>query len=171
MAQAEQGHAQAFTSEVLRRLRERDDPAISAEVDFEGPWEVQQLPDALAWGVYRRSELRAGKPPLCRFADRRTAVLAAAVLPAMGRRRPFVLRREASAHGYVFERDGVVVGSSTFFIAALNDALNIVDVVARSAVALALLLEVSGGTVLEQVGRELALRLEMETTTARPSAR
>lgn len=169
MTDAGQDVLRVFTPEVLQRLRDRDEPAISSEVDFEGPWEVRQLPDAADWGVYRRGELESGDQPLCRFAEHRSAILAAAVLPAVGRRRPFVLRRDSTTHGYEFERDGVAVGSSRFFVTALNDALNVVDVVARSAVALALLLEASGATVLEQVGRELALRLEADAITAESS--
>jgi hypothetical protein len=70
---------------------------------------------------------------------------------------------EATAEGYELVRGGVAVGSARFFLPELAGALEAAEGLARSAVALALLLEAAGAAVLEQVGRELALRLAEET--------
>lgn len=164
MNEGRRGLIRVFTAEVLERLRERDEPAIAIEAELEGPWEVERPPGGVGWGVYRRGEVEAGELPLCRFAERHLALLAAAVLPGLGRGRVFRVGPEATAEGYELVRDGVVVGSARFFLSDLAGALEAVEAVARSAVALALVLEASGATVLEQVGRELALRLAEATT-------
>jgi hypothetical protein len=87
--EARRGLIRVFTPEVLERLRERDEPAIAIEAELEGPWQVERPPGGGGWGVYRRGEVEAGELPFCRFADRHLALLAAAVLPALGRGRGF----------------------------------------------------------------------------------
>lgn len=147
-----------FTEEALERLRLSTEPSTAAEAELSGPWRVEPLA-AGGWGIFRRGDLEAGRPPLGRFAERHLALLAAAVLPGLGRAGGFRVEPEAGAAGYPLRRDGVEVGALELFLADLMPALDAVDALMRSPPALALLLESAGPTALERAGRELGLRL------------
>lgn len=147
-----------FTEEALERLRLDDEPPTAAEAELAGPWRIERLA-AGGWGAFRRGDREAGRPPLGRFADRHLALLAAAVLPGLGRAGGFRVEPEAAEAGYPLRRDGIEIGSLEVFLADLAPALDVVDAFLRSPPALALLLEAAGPTALERAGRELGLRL------------
>src|ERR1044071_1922992 len=65
----------AFSSEFLRRLDERDEPITSAEADMAGPWFVLPVPGA-GYGVFREGEHPSrGFRPAAVFADRFLALV------------------------------------------------------------------------------------------------
>lgn len=146
-----------FTEEALERLRLGDEPPTAAEAELAGPWRVERL--GSGWALFRRGDREAGEPPLGRFADRHLALLAAAVLPGLGRACGFRVEPEAAEAGYPLRREGIEAGALAVFLADLAPALDVVDALLRSPAALALLLEAAGPTALERAGRELGLRL------------
>jgi len=147
-----------FTEEALALLRRREEPPTAAEAELAGPWEVRRLPGG-DWGVFRRADLAAGRPPLVRLKAHWLALLAAAALPALGREAPFRVHPEADEEGYPLLRAGAEVGSVAFFLAELATALDLLEPILRSPAALALLFEAAGATALESAGSELGLRL------------
>src|SRR5215207_625470 len=75
----------AFSPVFLRRLDERDEPITSAEADMAGPWSVEPIPGR-GFGLFPAGEPPVrGFEPAAGFPDRFLALLAAAVLPGVGR--------------------------------------------------------------------------------------
>src|SRR5262245_50068304 len=95
----------AFSRLFLRRLDERDEPITSAEADMAGPWSVEPLPGR-GFGLFRAGERPPrGFSPHAVFADRFLALLAAAVLPGLGREPLLHLAPDPDPDGYEVQLD------------------------------------------------------------------
>ncbi len=151
----------AFTSEFLQRIGERDEPLTAAEADVAGPWAVEEMP-GVGWGLYRAGEGAARQfRPYAVFRDRAVALLFAAVLPGTGRDKAFRLRKEPEGAGYAVESgpDGRVIGFLALFDEPLIDAAHAAECLARQPWSLAHLLEATGGLALERAGAILDARV------------
>jgi hypothetical protein len=149
----------AFASPFLSRMAERDEPSTAAEADTAGPWRVEPAPGGFA--VLREGEeLELGDRPTAVFRDRAAALLAAAVLPTVGREAAYRLGQDADPKGYALRFHGEVAGHLQFFDEALAGALHVADGLARSPRSLATLLEAAGGLALERAGRILDRQTE-----------
>jgi hypothetical protein len=158
----------AFTQEFLSRLDLLAEPDGAHEATLAGPWEVRawSLQGDQRYAVVRRWESQElGDAPFALFARRETALLAAAVLPAVGRDPLFLLGRErrrvpaAAMPGFALvsggEETGCVCNFDEDFVAALHVAAALV----RSPEGLANLLEAAGFLALEQAGSLLVRRI------------
>ena len=101
----------AFSAVFLRRFDERDEPITSAEADMAGPWSVEPVAGR-GFGLFRAGEHPARSfQPFAVFPDRFLALLAAAVLPGIGREPLLHLSTEPGPEGYTVQLDdGTVVG-------------------------------------------------------------
>ena len=116
----------AFSTAVLRRFDERDEPPTAGEADTAGPWTVEPVP-GVGFALYRAGESRARAfKPVALFTERWLALLAAAVLPGTGRERLLFLSQEAGAGGTyaVTLQGGHPVGLLALFDESLVDDLN-----------------------------------------------
>lgn len=147
-----------FTDRALSGLGRRDEPPTAGEAELSGPWRVVTLDDG-DLGLFRPGDAEAGGEPLVRVGDRQTALLAAAALPALGRRGRYRLDEVADGGRYTLWRRGIDAGSAAVFLTELAAALDGLEALVRSPEALALVLEAAGSTALEQAGRRLGLRL------------
>lgn len=147
-----------FTQEALKRLRESEEPPTGGEAELAGPWRVVRLARR-DFGVFQPGEDTEADPPFGRFTGRHVALLAGAALPGLGRAGSFRVGPEAGENGYPLLRGGMEVGTLSYFLAELATALDLLDAVVRSPLALALLLEAAGPTALERSGRVLGRRL------------
>ena len=152
----------AFRSEFLSRLDERDEPITSAEADMAGPWFVLPVPGE-GYGVFREGEhpLRGFRPAAI-FADRFLALLAAAVLPGTGR--DFLLSLagdpDLDGRGYAVRLDdGTVVGHCPQYEEELVSSLNTVVNLLRGPGSLAYEMEAAGAVTLERAGAIFAARV------------
>jgi len=142
----------AFTHPFLQRFGELDEPPSAGEADAAGPWEVEEIP-GFGFGLFRAGEgWSRGFPPAAVFDRRPVALLAAAVLPGTGRDAAFRLHKSAGAAGYAVESAGEVAGHIALFDERLVDALHVVEMIARSPLSLANLLEGAGALALERAG-------------------
>lgn len=142
----------AFTHPFLQRLGELDEPPSAGEADVAGPWEVEEIPGC-GFGLFRAGESwPRGFPPVAVFGRRPVALLAAAVLPGTGRDAGFKLHKDADAAGYAVESAGEIAGHVALFDERLVDALHVVEMIARSPLSLANLLEGAGALALERAG-------------------
>jgi hypothetical protein len=142
----------AFTHPFLQRLGELDEPPSAGEADVAGPWEVEEIP-GFGFGLFRAGESpERGFRPAAVFDRRPVALLAAAVLPGTGRDAAFRLHKNAGAAGYAVESAGEVAGHIALFDERLVDALHVVEMVVRSPLALANLLEGAGSIALGRAG-------------------
>jgi hypothetical protein len=143
----------AFNSEFLQRIGERDEPATAAEADVAGPWVVAAMP-GVGWGLFRAGEGAVRQVrPYGVFRDRAVALLFAAVLPGTGRDKAFRLCTEAEGAGYAVEAGcGGVVGYLAVFDETLIAAAHAVECLVRRPESLAGLLEAAGGLALERAG-------------------
>jgi hypothetical protein len=147
--------ANAFAEPFLRRLEEEDEPPFAAAADLAGPWRVVRLGEE-RFAVVRRWEApEAGDPPYAVFDSHHLALLAAAVLPALGREPEFRLGAEASAAGYPLTCGGRVSGHLRCFHDELAAALHLACSLVASPESLAALLSGAGATALRQTGRLL----------------
>jgi hypothetical protein len=153
----------AFTDAFLRRLRREDDLYEALEAELSGPWTVRPV-GADGFGVFRHWESpELGDRPRAVFRDPGVALLAAAVLPALGREATYRLGTDPDELGlYPLERGGEAWGATPIFDEALLGALNLATELVRSPRSLALLLSAAGPTALELVGRQL----DRETSAA-----
>lgn len=148
----------AFTTQFLKRIGERDEPVTAGEADMAGPWSVEEIPGA-GFGLYRLGEGRARQfQPFAVFRSAFLARLAAAILPGTGRDPAFRLRTEADRGGFAVESGREVVGHLALFDERVIDALHAVESVVRSPEALADLLEAAGAIALERAGAILDSR-------------
>lgn len=149
----------AFAAPFLRRMAGRDEPPTAAEADTAGPWRVE--PASGGFAVLREGEqLERGDRPTAVFRDRAAALLAAAVLPTVGRDAAYRLGQDAEPGGYALRFQGEVAGHLQFFDESLAGALHVADGLARSPRSLATLLEAAGGLALERAGRILDRQTE-----------
>jgi len=146
----------AFGAEFLHGLDLLDDePETATEADTAALWRTVR--DGGRFAVLRHHEsLREGDRPPARGLDRYTALLVAAVLPAVGRTPTWRLGKEAREDGFPLASHGEEAGFLAHFDEPLLAALNLADALARSPQSLALLLQAAGGLALRQVGRILA---------------
>jgi hypothetical protein len=158
----------AFAQEFLTRFRQQDDPYEALEAELIGPWRVEAV-GTDGFGVFRLWEDPGrGDAPRALFGSEATALLAAAVLPGLGRGGGFRLAGEPDPVGlYAIERDGAACGALPVFDEPLVQALNVAAGLARSPEALAQLLRAAGPTAVELAGR----RLGREVLGRMPGAR
>jgi hypothetical protein len=150
----------AFTSEFLQSINERDEPLTGPEADVAGPWRVEPIPGA-GWGLFRLGEEPAQQlAPFGIFRNREVALLFAAVLPGTGRDAAFRLRKEPEAGAYPIETTaGELAGHLGLFDETLIGAAHVVECLVRRPDCLAYLLESAGGLALERAGAILAARV------------
>jgi len=160
----------AFTSDFLDRLLERDQPATAAQAAVAGPWEVEAA-GGYGWGVYRQGEAgaahggreagreRAGRgEPAGLFEEREDALLLAAALPGSARGGALHLRPERGPDGYPLVDGGRDVGRLAWFDTHLVATLGAFRALVACPRCLALVLEAAGHDALEQAGRIVARR-------------
>ena len=149
----------AFRSEFLKRIGERDEPLTGAEADVAGPWLVEEIPGA-GFGLFRSGEgQKRSFLPAAVFRDRAHALLAVAVLPGTGRDAAFRLGGEPELAGYPLrEPTGSIAGYLHLFDESLTGALHVVETLVRSPESLANLLEAAGAIALERAGAILDAR-------------
>ena len=150
-----------FLQEFLERLARRNEPPAASEAAVAGPWHVEEVRTTF-YAVYRVGESYAqGHRPAAVCSDREPALLIAALLPGSGRELLFQLQKEAGPAGYAVEAGGgEVIGHLAVFDDRLVEALHVVECLLRSPEALANVLEVAGGVVLERVGAVLGGRVD-----------
>ena len=157
----------AFHPDFLRLLDERDEPITSAEADMAGPWSVEPLAGR-GFGLFRAGERPPrGFPPYAVFPDRFLALLAAAILPGLGRDPLLQLHPEPGPDGYeVRLDDGTAVGHLELFDELFVDHMNAVLGLARHPASLAFLAEAAGATALKRCGAILAQRVRATRAAA-----
>ena len=150
-----------FLQEFLERLARRNEPPSASEAAVAGPWHVEEVRTTF-YAVYRTGESYAqGHRPAAVFADRAPALLVAALLPVTGRDPLYRLQKEAGPAGYAVEAaEGEILGHLEIFDDRLVEALHVVECLLRSPEALANVLEVAGGVVLERAGAVLGRRVD-----------
>jgi hypothetical protein len=112
------------------------------------------------WPVPLGREPR-GNVPFLIFKAREDALLAAAILPAVGRGPLYRIRPEALPYGFEIESEGEVVGSILLFNEEVAAALHVAAGLLRSPLALARLLEAASGLTLHHAGKILYGELGM----------
>jgi hypothetical protein len=173
----------AFTTDFLHRLDQAGEPDGAREADVAGPWVVRRVryQGTFGFAVLRDWESpQDGDAPCAIFRRRETALLAAAVLPALGREPLYRLATEPDAAGFPLQagtgpRDPALVPAAVAVTAIphpgiaghlrdfdedLATALQLVAALVRSPLSLASLLEAAGHVAVEQAGRILTTRLE-----------
>jgi len=152
--------ANAFTTEYLDLLAERDEPVTGAEADTAGPWHLEPHPEA-GWAVLRQGEsLEKGSAPIATFGKKATARLAAAVLPSTGRPPRYRLGKDPDGLGYPVLVENQIVGHIEYFNEDLLAALNVADALIASPHDLAWLLDAAGGLALDHAGKIALARAE-----------
>ena len=150
-----------FDSDFLDRLarRGRGGPT-SAEAEHAGPWTVRAQESGFA--VLRAAD----DEPDARLAERETALLLAAVFPALGREQRYQLTASEGAAGVDVRSFGggrlEKVGWLRHRHPEIVEALHVVEWLLRSPASLALLLEAASYEVLAHAGRILDRRLSTE---------
>ena len=148
-----------FTEEFLAYLAERDEPVTAAEAEAAGPRHLEADPQG-GWAVMKEGEsLEAGHVPEATFLRKEMAMLAAAVLPAIGRRMRFRLGEDPCERGFPVLLDGMVVGHSRQFYDVFTAAMTVVDALVASPREFGWVLEAMGAVALERVERITAARL------------
>lgn len=151
----------AFTREFLRRLAQADEPAFAEEAELAGPWRVAAAGDRFAV-VRRWEEPEAGDEPHAVFDSYHLALLAAAVLPALGNPADLAVAGEGEEAGYPLWSGSRRAGHLRYFHVELVDALALARGLVADPEALASLLEAAGATALRHAGRLLRRRLDGE---------
>jgi hypothetical protein len=152
----------AFREIYLRLMDEFEDPSSATEADLDGPWVVAPClwHDAPGHGLFRvwedpeRDEARAW------FTTRELALVAAALLPAIGKDPWYELSQEATPRGHRLEQHGELVGYLPLYEDRLADGLHVAECLLRSPAALAKLLLGSSPLALRLTGAILARELE-----------
>ena len=150
-----------FDSDLLDRLPrgDRGGPTV-AEAEHAGPWTVQAQESGFA--VLREADDEAD----ARLAERETALLLAAVFPALGREPRYQLVTKEGAAGVDVRSFGggrlEKVGWLRHRHPEIVEALHVVEWLLRSPASLALLLEAASYEVLAHAGRILDRRLSTE---------
>jgi hypothetical protein len=144
--------AHVFAPDFLAYLAERDEPDTAGEADTAGPWHVEPDPKG-GWAVLRQGESyekRTRTVPTATFERREVALLAAAVLPGLGRLR-FHLASDPDDRGQPILEDGRVIGHSEYFYEDFIAALNVAAALMAAPRDFALLLDAIGGLALEDL--------------------
>jgi hypothetical protein len=155
----------AFEAGFLVRMNEHDEPATASEADLAGPWRIAPVPDG-TFGLFRTWQSpEEGAEPRGRFVTHELALQTLALLPLLGRSPAYRLREKPDDQGYALESReewGAVVGHLPNHHPELATGLSLLDALARSPQALALLLESCGKVALEHAGAILANRVREE---------
>ena len=161
---AERRPRSVFLQEYLDWLEERDDPATAAEADLAGPWKVEPV-EGESFAVLRQWEsLAAGHRPVGVFNRRETALLAAAVLPALGREPRLLLSAEEGPGGFEVRtlsgsRGLEEAGRLSKYHTELIQAMNLGEALLRHPLAFVQMLHAAGPTAQERIGELLAAGL------------
>jgi len=142
----------AFSTEYLDAVRERDDPSTALEADTSEPWEVRKVGGL--YGLFRPWEEGGAPRALCYFEE--TAWLFRLIWPALGRDRLFRLSPSSAAEGYPVEAGETTVAYLQGFNPDAVFAAHIASYLMRMPYALAYLVWLSGPTVQREVGSLLA---------------
>src|SRR5436190_7572078 len=121
------------------------------EAEMAGPRHIEPDPQG-GWAVLREGEsLAAGDVPEATFLREEMAMIAAAVLPGLGRRLRFRLGDDACDRGFPVLFDGEIVGHSRLFQEALAVAMTVVDALMASPLDFGWMLMAIGSVALERV--------------------
>ncbi|HXU30343.1 MAG TPA: hypothetical protein VN851_07190 [Thermoanaerobaculia bacterium] len=153
----------ALSQEFLAMLDHLDDEAPGLnEATWAGDWEVRSLGTG-RWGVFRSWEAVAVHEPTVTFASYERALLAAAVLPGIGRSDFFHLDPEPLDEGgfpLIAMEGGVQeVGVFSTFHPELLLALLTVEMLTRSPRSMAMVLQASGSDAIKLSGAVLRGRI------------
>ncbi len=151
----------AFDSRFLDLLAERDEPPTAHEADVAGPWRIE--PTDQGYALFRPGEGPQRRRPTAVFTSRFHALLAAAVLPGIGRDAAFRLNPQPDLEGYALESRsdwGAAVGHLELYDDKLVAALDVLHSLATDPLSLANFLEAAGGVALDRAGVVLAERVE-----------
>ncbi|HEV7668696.1 MAG TPA: hypothetical protein VGS22_09240 [Thermoanaerobaculia bacterium] len=157
------GSDNALSEEFLALLERLDDEAPGLnEATWSGDWEARFL-GAGRWGVFRTWEMTGIHPPAVTFASYERALLAAAVLPGIGRSDFFHLDAEADSDGgfplITMEGGPREVGVFSTFHPELLFALLTVEMLTRSPRSMAMVLQASGSDAIKLSGAVLSGRI------------
>jgi hypothetical protein len=143
-------HGNVFHASFLDRLQaEAGESDHAAEADLAGPWLVQQV--GAQWHVVAEGE----DVPEVVAESYETAMLAAALLPSVGRSR-LALVSERDAEGYrLLGAGGEVLAHLRHDFQDLGHAMHVVECLRRSPLELARFLYSTRGSSLERAGRLL----------------
>ncbi|MEA2605022.1 MAG: hypothetical protein QOF89_6014 [Acidobacteriota bacterium] len=158
MSDRPQPRINAFSPEYLSALRERDETSESAlEAELAGPWTVREHDKR--FHLFREWEsFETGHRPFASFETREDAVLFLTALRMLARPPLFRGREMVSpSAAYVVERDGEVAGATRTYQRDLVLAANVLAGLVRSAVDLANMMGIAGGTTQEITGEILGV--------------
>lgn len=143
----------AFRSQVLRLLRDREEPEWVSGSEMQARWRVVRIEEG--WGVFREWEDPVlGHVPKAVCASRGLARVIAVTLPALHEDQRFrVLER--SEGRFPLEQGGRRVGDLDVFDPELTAALHLQHYLAQTPPALAGLLGAAGPTALALIGEIL----------------
>jgi hypothetical protein len=159
-------HPNAFTTQFLARLNERDEPPTAGDADVAGPWRIEEMTGGHGFGLFRLGEsLARGFVPTAVYPSRWLAVLMAAVLPGTGRDPLLRLEKQPNADGVYplvlpGREGGEEVGELQLFDEGVVDAMNVVVHLLQAPESLAYLLEAAGAVALERCGAILDERVK-----------
>jgi hypothetical protein len=158
------GAGNAFCRGFLAGLDERTEPYSAAEADYDGPWTVRPCArqGADGYGVFRHHERPPDDPPEAWFRRREHALLAAAVLPSVGRDPHYRVATKAEPEGFAVRQGAEPLGYFTDFNEMLGQAMHVGECLVRSPVALASLLLAASTNALRLAGRILVARRPVE---------
>jgi hypothetical protein len=142
----------AFSTEYLEAVRERDDPSTALEADTSEPWEVRKV--AGLYGLFRPWE--EGEAPRALFQFEETAWLFRLIWPALGRDRLFRLSSTSAAEGFPVEAGETTVAYLQGFNPDAVFAAHLASYLIRTPYALAYLVWLAGPTAQREVGSMLA---------------
>lgn len=162
-ADAGQGGGSALSAEFLAMLDHLDDEAPGLnEATWAGEWEARSL-GAGRWGVFRTWEETGLHDPTVTFSSYERALLAAAVLPGIGRSDFFHLDPVSHAEGgfplLTMEGGPREVGVFSTFHPELQFALLTVEMLSRSPRSMAMVLQASGSDAIKLSGEVLRGRI------------
>jgi hypothetical protein len=145
----------AFTPEILRALRERDEPETSAETEVETSMVLREVEGRFAlFRSLRRFE--AGGEPEATFETREDALVFLAARGALSRSRRYGLSTASEDGGFTVSAEGRPAGSLRTFDSDWVFSANALAAVLRSSADLAWVLVLSGPSRMEEVGEILA---------------
>ncbi len=161
-------HDNALSPEFLALLEQLDDEAPGMnEAMWGGEWEPRFL-GAGRWGVFRSWEEPGIHSPAMTFASHERALLAAAVLPGIGRSDLFHLDPdEAEGGGFpliAIEGGPRQVGVLPIFHPELVTALVTAELLTRSPRSLAMVIQASGSDAIKLSGAVLRGRIAAQAT-------
>ena len=147
----------AFSTEYLDAVNQRDEPPTANEADTAGPFSLVEQEGMVA--LFRAWESAAtGAEPLARFRRRETALLFQAIWPALGRPLLFDLQGTEEAHGFGLKENGQAVGSLRHFNPEAVSGGHFASYLTRSPASMALILEACGPTAQRHIGQILSQR-------------